>query len=321
MIDYARLSAREAAEIILTAEAPVIVMHQRPDADTVGTAIALARVFEGLGKSATLVCADKIPKRLEFITEGYAVTSKCEAKTVITVDIASPAQAGEIFEAISPVALMIDHHAIGTPFAPNYIRPDASSAAEVLFDIIDELVIMGKIELTREIARALFTAISSDTGSFKYSSATPSTFRLAARLLECGVDGAEIAHRLFSQKSAEEIRAEGYIASRLVTECNGRVAYATHTKKEREALGCTEEHFECAIDIVRELLGVEIALVVRESDKGLIKASLRSTGADVAAIASAFGGGGHVRAAGCTLSFESVDIAVAALMDRIKTLF
>lgn len=321
MSEQIKLTAKEAAEIILDATSPVIVMHQRPDGDTVGTAVALCRAFAQLGKDAVITCADGIPKRLEFIGARLTHVENFNDKTVITVDIASPKQAGDLYPFLGEVALMIDHHEIGEPYAKNYIRPEASSAAEVLFDVLDELIKSGKLALTKEIAEPLYTAISSDTGSFKYSSASAATFRLAARLLECGVDHPDIAHRLFSQKSLEQIRAEGFIAERILTAADGRLAYATHTKAERASLGCSEEHFETAIDVVRELLGAEIALVVRETDKGEFKASLRSTGADVASVAKKFGGGGHVRAAGCSPEAESLDGATALLVDEILKLF
>lgn len=315
-----KLDAAEAANIILGLDSFAVVMHQRPDGDTVGTATALVKALHQMGKKAALVCADNIPKRLEFITDGLTRVENFKGMTPITVDIASPAQAGDIFPSLGEVALMIDHHEVGEPFAPNYIVKGASSAAEVLFDVLDELIKAGKLTLTKEIAAPLYAALSSDTGSFKYSLTTPSTLRLAARLLECGIDHSRIAHLLYSQKSREQIRAEGFIAGRIKTESDGRIAYATHTRRDREELCCPEESFETAIDIVRELSGVEIAIVVRETDKGTLKASIRSIGADVASIAAKFGGGGHIRAAGCSPEADSPEDAAIMLIEEAKKL-
>ena len=228
---------------------------------------------------------------------------------------------GDLRALISEVKLMVDHHEVGEPFAPFYIKKGASSAAEVLFDLIDELIKQKKLTLTKNIAEPLFAAISSDTGSFKYSSVTPTTLRVAARLMECGIDHAHIAHKLFSEKSETQIRAEGYIASRIRTLLDGKIAYATHTKEERDSIGATEEDFECAVDIVRELRGVTVAFVVRKTDRGGIRASLRSVGPDVASVAKKLGGGGHVLAAGCSPETTDIDEAVKMITDELIKLF
>ena len=111
---------------------------------------------------------------------------------------------------------------------------------------------------------------------------------------------------------------EGYVASKISIELDGKVAFATHSKQEREALGVLEEHFETAIDVVREIEGVEVAFIVKETDKGQIKASLRSVGADVASVAKKFGGGGHVRAAGCTPNAASVEEAAEMILSELQ---
>ncbi len=321
MKEYKSLTAREAAEILLEARDPVIVMHKNPDADTAGTAAALIEVLRLLGKNAAFACSDKIPERLEFILKDAPRAAAFEGRAVITADVASLAQIGSLADCIGDISLMIDHHEVGEPFAPHYIKKGASSAAEVLYDLIRELEDMGKLTLTQKIAEPLFAAICSDTGSFKYSSAHPSTFRIAARLIECGIDHAEIAHKLFSEKTRTQLSAEGYVASKISTLSDGRIAYVSHTKAERDALGASEEDFECAIDVVRELRGVRVAIVVRETDTGGIRASLRSTGENVAEVARKFGGGGHVRAAGCSPKAKSVDEAVKMLTDELIKLF
>lgn len=319
--DFKALTKREAARIILDAKNPVVLMHVRPDADTAGTAAALCEVFKLLGKSASYACSDDIPKRLKFILEGIPRAEFYKDCDIITVDIASPKQAGEILEKIPTPRLMIDHHALGDPFADNYIRPDASSAAEALFDIIEVLINDGFLTLTKTVAAHFFTAIASDTGGFRFSSARPATFRLAARLIETGIDHAEISHKLFFSKSAEELRAEGFIAGKIKLFQGGRIAVASHDRREREELGLCEGHFDCAIDTVRSIAGVEIALLVRETDKGDFRASIRSTGKDVATVAKAFGGGGHVRAAGCSPIANSKEEAVGMILDELKKLF
>lgn len=320
-MSYKELSAREAAEIILRAGDTAVVLHKNPDADTVGTGTALVKILGSLGKSAALACVDPIPERLKFIAEGIPHVDSFEGKTVISVDVASPEQMGAIREAFDTPAMMIDHHEVGTPFAPYYTIKGASSAAEVLFDIIDVLEEMGKIKLNKDLAEPLFAAISSDTGSFKYSSVKPKTMRIAARLLECGIDHAKIAHKLFSEKTRERLLAEGYAASHIKTALDGKIAYVTHAKPERDSVGASEEDFEGAVDVVRELRGAEVAFVVRQTDKGGIRASLRSVSVNVAGVASKFGGGGHALAAGCSPDADSAEAAAEMLLDELKKLF
>ncbi len=318
MSDYKKLTAKECAERLLEIKNPTVLMHRRPDGDTVGTAAALIEVFAALGIQAEYACADAVPERLKFLMEGRTKAESLEGRELVAVDVAAPEQLGALIDLHERTRIMIDHHAVGKPFADYYIFPDASSAGETLFDVIDELILMKKLTLTPKIAYPLYAAISSDTGGFIYSSTTAKTYRRAAALVETGIDFADINHKLFNSKSESQLRAEGFIASKLATAADGRVAYATLTRAEREALGVSSEHFETAIDVIRSLLGAEIALFVKENDDGTIRASLRSTGADVARVASLFSGGGHIRASGCSPVADSAEEAAEMIITEIK---
>ena len=318
--NYARLSAEAAALRLLEIKNPVILIHVKPDGDAVGSAAALSEIFRQLGESAKILSADKIPARLEFILEntGTEVAESTVGCTAVSIDVASPSQLGSLTESAPSPALMIDHHAIGEPLADGYISPDASSAAEALYDIILILESMGKIKLNKTLAFALYTAISSDTGCFAFSNASAKTHICAAHLIELGIDTAYINNKLFYSKSKEQITAEGFVASKIKTAQDGRIAYATLTQGEREALGVSPEHFETAIDVVRALRGAEIAFVVKEDKEGKMKVSLRSTGADVASVAKSFGGGGHIRAAGCSINEKTVEEAAELILLALK---
>jgi phosphoesterase RecJ-like protein len=293
-------------------------MHQRPDGDTVGTCSALLKLFRILGIDAEYACADRIPDRLAFLLEGERASQSPSDREIIAVDVASPSQLGALSPLSESVSLTIDHHAVNLPFSDNLTLPDASSAGEVLYSVIDELIKMGKAELSADLSYPLYASISSDTGGFIFSSATPATYRLAANLMETGIDFSDINRRLFHSKSRKQLNAEGLVASKLQTAMNGKIAYATVSRAERLAADALPEHFETAIDIVRSAELAEIAIFVRENDDGSIKASLRSTGFNVAEIAAQFGGGGHVRAAGCTLKAANADEAVKTLITTIE---
>lgn len=319
MADYKVLDLRGCAERILEIEHPLVLMHVRPDGDTVGSCAALMYIFHKLGKAPLWACSDPIPERLEFLLSNYreAYRYEYDSSTVVTVDIPTKEQIGEIYDFMPRADLMIDHHEVGVPFADNFIIAGASSAGEVVMQVAEELERMGKITLEPALAYPLYAAISSDTGCFRYSNATPDTMRRGATLIEVGIDTEEINHRLFNSKSQRQIRAEGFVSEKIITKYSGRVAYATVTRRERERLGVLMEHLETAIDVVRSVEMVEISFVIKETDKGEYKASLRSTGADVAAICAKFGGGGHKKAAGCTVPGKSIDSAARRLLSEI----
>ncbi len=318
---YKLLNKRECTERLLGMKNPKIIMHVHPDADTVGTATALIRVYEQLGISASYVSADKIPERLAFIVEGIPECRDLSTGDFISVDVASVPQLGGVSESISEISLMIDHHEVGESFAPCYKIPGESSAAEVLFGVIEELVSLGKIKLTKEIANPLYAALCSDTGRFSYASATPNSYRMAAKLIEAGADHAAINHLLFSQKSQKQIQAEGLIASKIELYSGGRIAAATLTLDERTSLGIEFEYFDTAVDIVRSVRGAEIAFIVKETDDKKIKASLRSTKYDVASVAAELSGGGHRLAAGCSPNAPDVYTARDMILEKMREKF
>ena len=320
MSDFKRLSPTEAALRISEIQNPIVFIHQRPDGDAVGSGAALCEIFRQLGREAQILSADPIPERLKFILDftGVGVAHDAKGKTPVSVDVASPSQLGSLWDTAQTPSLMIDHHKIGEPFADGYTVPEASSAAEALYDILVELIDMKMARLTPRLAYALFAAVSSDTGCFAYSNASPKAHRCAAALIDTGIDAADINHRLFSSKSKEQIRAEGFIASKISTDGEGRVAFASLSADELSSLGLKSEHFETAIEVIRSLKGAEIAVFLRETERGKYKASLRSTGIDVAAVAAKFGGGGHIRAAGCSLTAESIDEAMALILSELK---
>ena len=327
MSNYKTLSLDEVCKRISDAKNPVIIMHRSPDGDTVGSAMALWHLFSLLKKEAAFVCADKIPERLKFLTVGcvnaeFPDLSKCD---FISVDVASPSQLGNLPERIpyaAAPALMIDHHSAGTPFADNYIRDTACATGEIIFDIAARLKELGYInEFTPNMINALYAAISSDSGCFKYSNVTPHTHIVAANLLDMGADSAEMNRLLFDCKSEGILKAEGFALNKMHSYFEGKLNLVCITKADRSSLDLDLEFFETAIDVVRSLDGVEIAVAIKELDDGSFKASLRSTGADVSALCAKFGGGGHIKAAGCTIKASSCDTAAELILAEAKKMF
>ena len=197
---------------------------------------------------------------------------------------------------------MIDHHGIGEAYASNcYIRPEAAATGEILFDLVKLLASNGRIEVTEALCTNLYAAISGDTGCFRFSNATPKTHMRAAELLACGIDAADINHRLFECKSEEQLRAEAAGVSNLQVFGDGKIAVITFPYALKAALNLSDEHLETLIDVARSLEGVCVAICIRQpQSEGRFRASVRSScNYDVSALCRKFDGGGHVRAAGC----------------------
>lgn len=315
---YKALTLGEAAAQLRRPADTLVLFHARPDADAVGSALALAQLLSALGSRVHCLCADEIPERLHFLVKHLqrdvslaGIPQDFTAARVVAVDVASPAQLGALWQHFEgKVDLMIDHHATGTPFADHLIDPAASATGELVFALLREL----GGELTKKVATLLFAAISSDTGGFRFSNVTPHTHRIAAELLEAGADAAEINHRLFESKSMAMLSAEAAAFSRLHLYADGRVAVITFPHALKAELSLKDEHLATLVDIARSVEGVEVAAAIRQpTPDGEFRVSMRATcDVDVAAICAAFGGGGHKKAAGATL--HAADIAAAEKM-------
>ena len=319
MSNFSSLSLSECVERLLTVKNPAVAFHIRPDGDSVGSATALCEIFRELSEDAVYIVADEIPERLKFLTEGIERGLQGSGRTVVSVDSASPSQLGDLYATDLPI-LSIDHHAKNTPYCDNYTLADASSAGEVLFEVAKELVRLGKIKMTKRIAERLYAAIASDTGGFIFANTSEKTYKAASELLSVGIDHADINRRLFNSKSMDQLKAEGYIASNIKTAADGKIAYATLSRSDRESIGLPFSAFETAIDILRSLLGCEIAFIIKETDSGEFKASIRSVGQNVAEVAARHNGGGHIRAAGCTIDCASMTDAEKILVGELSAI-
>ena len=325
--NFKALSFEELCQRLCENKNTLLIYHSRPDADAIGSAFALRELLSMMGINTICACSDEVPDRLTFMTEdvqGSALLDDLATghERVISLDSASPAQLGELFDRLhKDIDIMIDHHAKGTLYADNYIRPDASATAEIIFDVAEWLLENGKIPyIPHKVYSCIYTAISSDTGCFKYANTTPRTHMYAAKLIEAGVDTADVNHRLFEAKTLKQIKAEGEAARRLSVYEKGRIACVSFPYSAKFSLGLSDQNLETIIDIPRSLAGVEIAFSVRQpEDKGFFRVSMRSNSDfDVSAVCSLFGGGGHARAAGCSIEARGIDEAEKMIISAIK---
>ena len=300
----------------------LIVCHVNPDEDTVCCAFALRLILEALGKRAFCRCPMDTPQRIRFLTEGFEpLTSPLPdgVDLVLAVDVASPGQLGP-FADLLPFDLMIDHHGAGTPFAPFLLDSGAAAAGEIVYRLYKTLTDCGRIGRSPRICRLLYAAIAADCGNFKYSNTTAATLRTAAALLEeingaddGGPDTAEISRRLFDTFPHKVILANGLASANLRLFENGRLAISVISRTDMEAAGLVPDDLSETVNIPRAVEGSEIGVMLKQTDEapGVFRVSSRSNGqADVASVCRTFGGGGHLRAAGCTIRASSPDEAV-----------
>lgn len=318
-MNFKALSMDELCARLCENKKTLIVYHVRSDADAVGSAFALREIFKNMGIMAVCACADEVPERLKFLSEdaqGSVVIDDDMSighERVISVDSASPSQLGRLFDILhKDIDLMIDHHSTGTVYADNYIDGKAAATGEIIYAIAQKLKADGRLSvITPRMLNCIYAAISSDTGGFRFSNVTPQTLRVAAELLEAGADGARINHILFNSKTEKQVIAEGEAARRLRLRNGGRVASVTIPYSSKQALNLCDENLETVIDVPKSIGGVEVAFSVRQPEpKPFFRVSMRSaTDFDVAAVCKKFGGGGHVRASGCSLEANGIEEA------------
>ena len=330
---FNKLSFTQVCDRLAERKNTLVLFHVRPDGDAVGSALALKLLLEAIGSRVWCVCANEIPQRLAFLGEGVqtstlisSVPNDFKVERVITVDTASATQLGELnkhFE--GKIDFMIDHHAKGEPYADYYVASDASAAGEIVFDISREMLKRGVVDkIPPKMDFCLYAAISSDTGCFKYSNVTPKTHICSAELLNSGIDTAEINRLLFDSKSMEVLAVEKAGLDTLKMFHNGKIAVVFFTYQMKQKLGVLDEHLETLIDVARSVEGVDVAVAIRQPgpDKTFRVSTRSSNAVDVSAVCAYFGGGGHIRAAGCTIVADCIDhVADLVVTEVEKQLF
>ena len=294
------ISASAAASFLERSDKFVILTHASPDGDTLGSAYALADALCAINKRVFVVCPDKIPEKFGYLIKEYEAF---EPETVVAVDIADEKLLGSLYDRYSGrVALCIDHHGSNTKYAEMlYLEADAAAACECIYNVINEL----GTKITPYMASCLYTGIATDTGCFKFSNTTPRSHRYAAELIEKGADYGEINRVMFEVKSRGRIAMERKVLENIEFYYGGRCAVITVTRDMIKETGCPLGDLDGVTAMSRQIEGVQIGVTIKEKPDGKYKVSLRTfepyNAADICAV---FGGGGHVRAAGCEFSCD-----------------
>ena len=332
MDKFSALTLSEVCENLKTPKNTLVLFHSRPDADAIGSAFSLKLILEAMGSEVYCICEQDIPGRLAFLTDGLqrsvvlrSLDRSFEFERCITVDTASPSQLGELYPLFEDkLDLMIDHHENGIPYADNYIVKDSAATGEIIFEIASELTRTGALDkIPQRVYELIYAAISSDTGCFKYSNVTERTHTCAAELIKQGIDVADINYRLFDCKSEKLLAAEAAGFQNIKFYSGGKIAAVIFPYELKQKLELLDEHLETLVDVARSIEGVKVAYAVRQyTPDRVYRISIRSScSVDVASVASVFGGGGHVKAAGCTIEADSPLFAAGLLAEEIEKRF
>ena len=293
-----QIEMTQAAELLLERDDYHILIHGYPDGDTIGSGYALCRALRLLGKRANVVCAHEIPGVYSYITD--LEQQEFEPRTIVAVDVADlKLLGGDPLEYEGRVLLGVDHHATNRMFAEyTWLDPDAVATCEMIYSLILALGVKPDVPM----AEALYTGVSTDTGCFRFSNTTPQTHRIAARLMETGIDAAFINQKMFGTKSRRRIEIEKHILSHMEFHFGGRVAMIFVTTEMVQELHATEGDLEGITSIPREVEGVLIGLTFRQKADGSFKVSMRSQPpVNAGTLCALLGGGGHPCAAGCSV--------------------
>lgn len=308
------------AQALLNAKEVTVVSHVVPDGDCIGSSIALALGLKSKGLQVQVVNGDPVPEMYAYLkgSEEILLPSSVQrvSDVVVLVDCTDLERAGSFLEGMLskvPTMINIDHHVSNTYFGRlNYVQPSAAAAGEMVYALLRKMA----VEITPEIATALYTALVTDTGSFQYENTTSETFQLAAELVDRGADLEEIRYNLWERKPLISLLLLREVFPTLSLAYDGQVAWMTLDKRTFDTLEANSEHCEGFINYPRSIDGVEVAMFFRETALGEIKVGLRSKKkVDVNLLAAQFGGGGHRRAAGCVVQGtmeEAVNRLVAA---------
>lgn len=313
------LTKKQTADFLNENDHYVILTHRRPDGDTLGSSALLCRGLRKMGKTAHILRNPEITEKYAHLHEGLTTEQVKDSDILIAVDTASRGMLPEAFSAYADrIVLRIDHHATADSFTEmEFVDATAAACGELVAKVLS---LMGS-QLDKPMANALYTAISTDTGCFRYANTTAETFEAAAYCACNGADLFAINQALFETRSLGRLRLEGWLVEHMLFLQEGKIAICALPKSKEEELGLTEDDLENISGFPRSIEGVKIAATIREDGENRVKISLRAVpGYDAAAICQKFGGGGHKGAAGASMNCTMAE-AVEAVKSAIEAIF
>ena len=305
---------------INNAQSIVIVTHESPDGDAIGSSLALKLALENMGKTPDVIIPE-VPEVYSFLPgrEDIKAESNVERyELAISVDCATEIRiAGREYFENAKQTIVIDHHGSNTMFGDfNYVNPVSPACCDILAGIFDYY----NINITKDIGTCLLTGIITDTGGFKYPSTTAETFEFAAELLRKGVNVSDIYKRTMDTVSRATFELTKRVLDRMEILEDGKVAFTYITKQDEEEVNAKPGDHEGLVNIGRNLIGIEVSVFIRQKEDGTdeYKVSMRTNGEiNASDICLMFGGGGHPRAAGASIK-GNVEEVKEKLMKEIK---
>lgn len=301
-----------AAAKLRAADNILITAHINPDGDAIGSTLAMLQVLRSMGKNVAVYIDDKIPQNFSVLPFAEEIRrpredEKFAADLLLILDTA-PDRIGEVQKLTDAPILNIDHHITNKSEENDlYIDANAAATCEILFYLCREMC----VQFTKNIAVCLYTGLATDTGFFNYSNTRPSTFRAAAELVEAGVEPNLISEQL-EKRTFKEIQIMSAALQTTKLFYGGKVVGMFIDRQLYSQIETTEG----LIDLIRVIDSADVAFLITEKEKKVCRVSMRSKGVEVSSIAKRLGGGGHIRAAGCTI-YENLDVAKMILVRKI----
>ncbi|MEI8043184.1 MAG: bifunctional oligoribonuclease/PAP phosphatase NrnA [Verrucomicrobiota bacterium] len=297
---------------ILQSRTFCIISHIRPDGDCVGSQVGLALALQGLGKRVICWNEDSIPDKYRFLDPDRLIQKPkpgLEFDCVIATDAASLDRVGAVAKCVANRKLFIniDHHESNTRYADlNWVSAREPSTGELIFRLLK----IARWPITRQIANCLFTAVSTDTGSFQYPTTQPGTYHVAGELVRRGADLEKICDEVYQSYPLSRMGLLRHVYSHYRLTHQNRIAYFWLKKADFDRAGADRCDTEGLIDHIRAIAPVVVACVFEEVEPGLTRISLRSKSdkVNVNEIAAQFGGGGHSAAAGARISGKPLSV-------------
>lgn len=315
---------KQAAELFQQGDDFLLLVHEKPDGDALGSVLGAAHLLTKLGKKVTLVNDDPIATKFQFfpMSEQFLLPDNVDRKFqhVISFDCGDRKRLGRsgLLIADDAVILNIDHHVTNDRFGTkNLVDLNAAATCQIVYKISREL----GLELDVDTATCLYTGLVTDTGGFRYSNTTEEVLLIAAALLKTGVEPYKVVDQVMETMTWPQVRLIREGLDTLERDESGKIAWVTITRDVLNRVNGSDEDVEGLVNYPRNVQGVEVGLMFRDAAPGKVKVSFRSKYViDVGQIALEFGGGGHARASGCTMEGD-IESIKQRVLERVKQAF
>jgi bifunctional oligoribonuclease and PAP phosphatase NrnA len=320
------MNALDIVAALKECKSAVIMAHVSPDGDSIGSMLALYNVLKRIGKDVGICSSDNIPSVFSFLPgynsiSKYSILERQSYDAAIVLDCGSGDRTGECSRLIdnADISINIDHHVTNSMFASfNLVDTNASATGELIFQLIKQ---MG-LEIMKEEAVCLYTAILTDTGCFKYKNTTPLTHKIVGELISTGIEFGDIHDHVYRNLDFDTVKTMGKALCSVELYDNGQIALMKLLSEDLDGMSLQDIDTTDFINFARDIRTVEAAAFVKQVSSDEYKVSMRSKNkVDVRAVCEKYGGGGHVRAAGCTMNgtLESVkDTVLVELEQKLK---